>query len=215
MSPAAQRVPNAPLTAPAEDATGGATAQRPVGLTREQLHAISQARRQGRKIRRAAGVAALSGWTMAVFAFITLLGGLFSLVSLILGVGLSIVSYYELRGAKRLRAFDDTAPIHLGFNQIALCAIIVLYCSWGMWQAVFSPSPYDSYLAAGGDTAELIKPIDDLNRAITSAFYAFILCVTVVIQGLGALYYFTRRRHVVAYLRNTPEWVIGMLRIVA
>ena len=59
------------------------------------------------------------------------------------------------------------------------------------------------------------EPIYELNRAIMSAFYIFILCVSVVIQGCGALYYFTRRRHVVAYLRNTPEWVIGMLRIVA
>lgn len=214
MSPAAERVPDALLADPPEDATGGATGQRPVGLTREQLHAIAQARWQGRKISRAARVAAFSGWTMAVFAFITLLSGLFSFVSLMLGVGLSIVSYYELRGSKRLRALDDRAPILLGFNQIALLAIIVLYCSWGIWQAVFGPSPYDSYLAAGGDTAELIEPIYELNRAIMSAFYVFILCISVVIQGCGALYYFTRRRHLVAYLRNTPEWVIGMLRIV-
>ena len=129
MSRAAERVPDAPRAVPAEDATGGTPGQQHVGLTGEQLHAISQARWQGRKISRAAGVAAFSGWTMAVFAFITLLSGLFSFVSLMLGVGLSIVSYYELGGSKRLRALDDTAPILLGFNQIALLAIIVLYCS--------------------------------------------------------------------------------------
>ncbi|MHC4766382.1 MAG: hypothetical protein ACYTF2_14895 [Planctomycetota bacterium] len=86
-----------------------------MALTNEQLVAITQARRQGRKISRAATVAAVSGWTLAVFAFLTLLFGLFSLTSLLLGVGLGIVAYIELRGSRELRRFDETAPRRLGW----------------------------------------------------------------------------------------------------
>lgn len=185
------------------------------GLTTAQVEAIAHARRRGRKITRAAGVAAVSGWTMAVFAFITLLTGLFSIVSLLLGAGLGVVAYFELRGSRKLRDLDLTAPVHLGFNQIALGVLIILYCSWGVLQALVGPSPYDSYLAAGGDTARMIEPIDQLNRAIMSGFYAVLLCVSVVAQGCTALYYFTRRRHMIAYLRETPDWVVEMLRVVA
>ncbi len=182
-------------------------------LSREQLEAIAAARHRGRKISRAAGVAAFSGWTMAVFSFFSLLGGVFSLVSLALGAGLGIVAYVELKGSKRLRRFDDVAPYHLAFNQIALAGLIALYCGWGMWQAIFGPSPYESYLAQGGQTAEMIKGIDDLNRAITSVFYGFLLLVSVIVQGGTAFYYFTRKRHLLAYLRETPDWVLDALRV--
>ena len=184
-------------------------------LTPPQLQAIVHARRKGRKIDRAAAVAAFSGWTMAFFALITLLSGLFSLISLLLGLGLSVVAYIELRGSKRLKRLDDTAPRLLGFNQLALGAIVVLYCSWGLWQAVAGPGPYDSYLAAGGDTAELMEPIDRLHRAITSLFYTGLICVSVVAQGFASLYYFSRRRHMLEYVRNTPDWVVETLRLVA
>lgn len=186
-----------------------------MALTNEQLVAITQARRQGRKISRAATVAAVSGWTLAVFAFLTLLFGLFSLTSLLLGVGLGIVAYIELRGSRELRRFDETAPRRLGFNQIALGAMIVVYCAWGIWLAVAGPGPYDSYLAQGGDTADMIAPIDSLNRSITSAFYTLLICVSVVAQGCTSLYYFTRRRHIVAYVSKTPAWVIEALRVAA
>jgi hypothetical protein len=125
------------------------------------------------------------------------------------------VAYIELRGSRELRRFDETAPRRLGFNQIALGVMIVVYCGWSIWQAVTGPGPYDSYLAQGGDTAEMIEPIAQLHTAMTSAFYALLLCVSVVAQGCAALYHFTRRRHLIAYLRETPAWVVEAMRAVA
>ena len=184
-------------------------------LTAEQFTAIELARRQGRKISRAATVATVSGWTMGFFAFITLLTGFFSIVSLLLGAALAIVASIELRGAKMLRGLDERGPIHLGFNQIGLAIVVVLYCTWGIWYALAGPSPYDSYLAAGGDIAEMMEPIDKMNRALMTAFYVLVLGVSVVAQSCTSLYYFTRRHHLVRYLRQTPEWVVEMLRVVA
>jgi hypothetical protein len=162
--------------APGENAAAGATGGQGGALTHEQLAAITLARRQGRKISRAATVATISGWTLAFFAFISVLMGLFSLV---LGV------------------------------------MILFYCSWGIWQAVFGPGPYDSYYAEGGDTAEMIQSIDQLNRAMISAFYTVLICVSVIAQGFTSLYYFSRRRHMIAYLTKTPAWVIEALRVAA
>jgi hypothetical protein len=209
--PASPTHPAGPTPIAATGATGGATG----ALTREQLAAFTQARVRGRKISRAATVAAVSGWTLAFFAFISLIGGVFSLTSLLLGVGLGIMAHLELRGSKGLRRFDETAPRRLAFNQIAIGAMIVVYCGWSIWEAVAGPGPYDSYLAQGGDTAEMIEPIAQLHTAMTSAFYALLICVSVVAQGCAALYHFTRRRHLIAFLRETPAWVVDALRAVA
>jgi hypothetical protein len=34
----------------------------------------------------------------------------------------------------------------------------------------------------------------------------------VVFQGVNAIYYFTRRRHVEAYIAQTPEWIRDLQR---
>jgi hypothetical protein len=213
-----EAAPASPPAAPAQTGdTGaaGATGSQGGALTQEQLVAITLARRQGRKVSRAATVATISGWTLAFFSFISVLMGLFSLVSLLLGVGLGIVAYFELKGAKGLRQLDDAAPRRLGINQIALGVMIAVYCCWGIWMAVLGPGPYDSYYASGGDTAEMIQSIDRLNRAMTTAFYTLLICVCVIAQGCTSWYYFTRRRHMIAYLTKTPAWVIEALRVAA
>ena len=71
------------------------------GLTAEQMQTIQLARTNGRKVTRAARVATFSGWTMATFAAITLLSGLFSLPALLLGIGMAIVAKIELSARER------------------------------------------------------------------------------------------------------------------
>ncbi len=186
-----------------------------LALTPEQLGAIGLARHQGRKIGRAASVATFSGWSMACFAGLTLLSGLFSLPALLLGIGMSVIAYIELRGARRLRRFDLGAPRQLGLNQIALGVLLFGYGLWGLLNALFGPSPYEQYLAAGGQMAEVIAPIEHLNRAIGVLFYALVILCGVFAPAGAAVYYFSRRRHLVAYLKNTPQWVIDTLRLAA
>lgn len=40
-----------------------------------------------------------------------------------------------------------------------------------------------------------------------------VILVSVLFQGLNAIYYFTRRKHVDAYVQNTPEWVLNLNRL--
>lgn len=195
------RAPEQPAAAPPGDG----------GISPEQLQAITTARHQGRRITRAAMVASISGWTMAVFGAISLLGGVFSLPSLLLGVGLCVVAFVELRGAGRVRALDLAAPRALALNQLGLLVMVIAYATWGIVTAMVGPGPYDEQLAAGGPLARSLAPIDNMTRVITVAFYAAVIAGSVVAQGVAAAYYFSRRRHMTAYLGKTPKWVVETL----
>jgi hypothetical protein len=158
-------------------------------------------------------VAAVSGWTLTVFAALTLLCGLFSASALLPGAGLAVLAWLELRGSRRLRLFDLSAPCRLGWNQIALATLIAACGVWGIVSAVTGASPYESQLAAGGPVAEALQPIDRLQRVLTVLFYAVVIVFSLLTQGGLSAYYFTRRRHLSAYLSNTPSWIVDMLRV--
>ncbi len=181
-------------------------------ISPEQLHAIAIARRRGRKISRAAGVAAFSGWTLAFFGAVSLLSGLFSLPAFLLGLGLCAVAFVELRGAKGLRAIDLAAPRRLALNQLGLVVVVTAYAGWNIVQALVGPGPYDVHLAAGGPIAETLAPIDRLTRLLTVSFYAALIGGSVIAQGCASVYYFSRRGHMRAYLQSTPKWVVETLR---
>ncbi len=200
------------------DGRTGATSPGPDGpaaFAPEQLQALAIARQRAAKISRAAIVAALSGWTMAFFAAITFLSGLFSWPALLIGAALGVIAYVELRGSRGLRRFDLEAPRWLGYNQIALGVLLVAYGAWGLVHALVAASPYESYLAAGGQVAEILEPIDRLNRTITAIVYLAVILGGMAAPAFGSVYYFTRRRHIVAYLEQTPDWIVETLRIAA
>jgi hypothetical protein len=185
-----------------------------LGLSAEQMQALQAARRDGRRITRAAGVAAFSGWTMATFAFITLLSGIFSLPALLLGIGMTGSAWVELKGSKQLRRLDTGAPVRLGFNQIALAVMLALYGGWGIFAALTGPGPYDAQIAAGGEMADMFRPIAALHMLVTVVVYGGVIIGAFIATTCTALYYFTRRRHIEAHLRRTPEWVVETLRAV-
>ena len=152
---------------------------------------------------------------MAFFAAITFLSGLFSWPALLIGAALGVIAYVELRGSKGLRRFDLEAPRWLGYNQMALGVLLVAYGAWGLVHALVAASPYESYLAAGGPVAEMLEPIDRLNRTITAIVYLAVILGGIAAPAFGSVYYFTRRRHIVAYLEQTPDWIVETLRIAA
>ena len=128
---------------------------------------------------------------------------------------LGVIAYVELRGSRGLRRFDLEAPRRLGYNQIALGVLLVAYGAWGLVGALVAASPYESYLAAGGQVAEMLEPIDRLNRTITAIVYLAVILAGMAAPAFGSVYYFTRRRHIVAYLEQTPDWIVETLRIAA
>lgn len=187
----------------------------PAAIAPEQIHALTTARLRARKVVRAANTAAFSGWTCAVFAVITLLLGIFSLPSFLLGLGLGAAALIELRCGKSLRRFDVRAPRTLALNQIALWFVLTAYSGWCIFTAITAPGMYDDYIRQGPEMAATLEPLGRLHTAVTVGFYCAVILISLVAQGCMALYYITRRRHVEAYLRSTPQWAVAALRAAA
>lgn len=183
-------------------------------LAPEHHRELALAGQRAKKIRRAAGVAALNGWITAVLAFCSAPFALFGMTGALVTLGLSAVAYNEFRGRKRLLQFDPSGASVLGWNQVGLLAMIVLYCLWMIYAGLNGMNSLSSELRAQPELAHALGSIDveQLYKSLVLAIYGIVLALSVVFQGLNAFYYFTRRGHVEAYLRETPQWVLDLQR---
>jgi len=167
-----------------------------------------------RKARRAAAVAAVSGWSMAAFAGLTMLGVLFgSTESLVVSLALGAAAWNELRGGAMLRRLDPRGAARLGWNQVALGVLIVGYAAWSLATA----SPASTLEAMGGTTGDpaMDAMITDLTRTASVVLYGAVALAGTVVTGLMALYYFTRGRIVRRAVEQTQDWVVEAVRAAA
>ena len=132
----------------------------------------------------------------------------------IVSVGLCAIGVVEYLGSRRMRLADPSAARLLGANQLCFLGLIALYCAWQMIS--FSPQrARDAVLSEDArsmlrDLPELEKTVSGIDRVaplITYAFYGMVVFLSVLCQGGLALYYFTRRRRLEAFSRETPAWL--------
>ena len=176
-------------------------------LTPEQQQALDDAQQRAKAFLGASRMAALNGWTLAFFAGVSLLVGLFSFTSFVMGIALGVIARNELVGRQRLRAFDPDGLDLLWRNQIGLMAVIVAYCAWSMYRSVAAPDPELAALTQflGSGTGELITQL-------TIVLYASVLVASIVYQGWNARYYFVRKGRLEAHVHDTPAWVLEVQR---
>jgi hypothetical protein len=172
---------------------------------------LSAARDRAKTIRKAARVAAFNGWTTAAVAALSAMFLLFDHSSLAIAVtlALSIVTYNEFRGRKRLLNFDPSAATLLGRNQLGLLAMIVAYCLCMLSRS--SSEAVGALSAQMQSTAErellnMAGDLESLYKTATLALYGGVIVLSVLFQGGNAVYYFTRRRHVEDFIAETPQW---------
>ncbi len=183
----------------------------PGPLSGEHLQALADARVRAKKVRRAAGVATVSGWTVAFFALCTMLGAVFGdLASLAMGVGLGVVAFNELRGARMLRRFDASGARLLGYNQLLLAVLVVSYAGWSMWRELRAGLLSSHAESTGDPNTDAL--INSLRTSLTYGIYGLIAVAGLFGPGLTAWYYFTRAKLVRRVLAETPAWVIEALR---
>ena len=202
----------APLPPVAADPVGGP-------LLPEHLQQLAQANQRAAKLRKAGGVALFNAVTVGIFAGASLLFALVSplfgewdLLALAMGLGFAAVAWNEFRGRKLIRGFDPRGPGVLGWNQLGLMGLLIGYCAWQIAKAWFGPNPYAEAIERGPMLASTLGPLGDLYKTLTIVVYGAVIAGTVLFQGLNALYYFTRRKHLVAYLDETPPWVVQLQR---
>ncbi len=182
-------------------------------LSAQELAQLGAAAVAMRRLRRAASVARFDGWTIGIFAFLTFLCGMTDAVNIVLAIAMGTVAAVELRGAAGLTRLEPRAARMLGFNQLALGTVLLVY---GGWRLV---------VVARGGVAELlgewVAPVEELvgcaemhrlARNFAYLLYSSLCLIAILGQGGMALYYFSRAKVVEAYLTATPEWVLEMQR---
>lgn len=187
-------------------------------LTQEHHRELALAAGRAKRIRKVARVAAFNGWTIGIFAAVSAPFVLFSfsMAGFFVTVGLAIIAYNEFQGRKRLLRFDPSSSTLLGWNQVALLALIIVYCLWMLFSGLTGAGPFAAEIKANPEiTAALgsLGNFDSLYKVIVVAFYGTVIVLSAIFQGLNALYYFTCRKHVEAYVQETPDWVLDLQRM--
>jgi len=186
----------------------GATAPGP--LSPQDIREVAEAQRRGRKVLKAAGVAAFNGWACAIVAALAVPFALGSIPAALTALALGAVARNEFRGRKMLLRFDPRGPRLLGWNQIGLLAVIVLYCLWHIYDGLTGPTLADQH----PDLKLVLGSLASLERNLTLGLYGSIIVVSAIAQGLTARYYFSRLTHLRGYLGQTPPWIVDLHRSV-
>jgi len=188
-------------------------------LTAEQLDQLAHAKLRAKKVRKAGCVAMANGYTLAVFsggsflfAVASVMFGELDVIGLVMGVGLALVAWNEFRGRAMLLRFELRGCRVLGWNQLGLMAMVIGYAAWMLGKALWGANPYEDAMAREATLTGPLGSIGQLYKTISLAIYCGLIAGTLIFQGLNSLYYFTRRKHVEAYLRKTPEWVVELQR---
>ncbi len=185
-------------------------------LTQEHHRELAVANERAKKIRRAAGVAAFNGWTIGIFAVLSAPFAPFSIAGFLVTVGLSVIAYNEFRGRKRLLQFDPSSPALLGWNQVGFLTLIAGYCLWMLFVNLAGTGPFAAEMAANPELKAALGSLDkfdSLFEGVVVAIYGSVIVLSAIFQGLNAFYYFTRRKHMNAYLQKTPRWVLDLQRM--
>ena len=174
---------------------------------------IRQAARRRRAIGGAARTALVSSVVSLLVGFVYLpLACLWpSWDGILVAAGVCVVGLVEYKGYRRMRRADPSAARFLGRNQLAFLGLILFYCVVQLVTftpekakaASLSPEAW-SQLEAMPDT---MKDINRWMSLATYGFYGLLIVLSVLSQGGLSLYYFTRRRHLEDFHRQTPPWV--------
>ena len=187
-----------------------------VPLDADQLRVLGETRRLGKKLRLARGVAMTNVVSLAFLASSTLVLGVFSLTLSPVGVALAALAYNEERGRRLLVAVDPRAPRRLALNQLALLALVLVYCVWNAHAAWTGPDPLDALASQSDSLSETLREVSSQTgesfgelgkwaRMAALIVYGVVLAVSAVVQGLTAFYYHSLRATVVAFAA-APAW---------
>ncbi len=193
----------------------------------QKQQAIQTARRRARPIRRAAGVATFDAWMTAIFAACTLLyfavsaAFAFSPLALVVGVALAAIAYNSFMGAGELKRFDLRGAKRLGINQLAFFGLIAGYCTVRIVTALMANNKeiealkqylVEMYNLTNTASQMSVDEIEQMVRLVIAGIYAAVIVASLLVQGLTALYYFTRAKHIRRFKQQTPDWVAEVLQ---
>jgi hypothetical protein len=184
-------------------------------LTLEHRQEFALARQRAKTIRKAAAIASFNAWATALVAALSVPFAFFSWSGLVTTVALCLVAGNEFRGRRRLLQFEPSAAAILGWNQLGLLALIVAYCVWSMYTSLHGAGSVTAQLEAFSDVDSALGALDGVDALVQHlvvVLYGSVIVLSIVCQGLNALYYFTRRKYVETYVAETPAWIRELQR---
>jgi hypothetical protein len=161
-------------------------------------------------------VAQVNGIVTGLLAVLSAPFALFGITGLVVTVALAVIAYNEFRGRRKLLRFEPAATAILGWNQLGLLTLIVGYCSWMIYRGLTGPSSLAAIIEAIPELESAFGSPGDaeqLQKLLVVVVYGLVIALSLFIQGLNAAYYFTRRKFVEAYLKETRAWVLEVQRI--
>ncbi len=184
-------------------------------LDEAQWQMLRDAQVRRKAVLKAAGVAKFSACTMLIMAGLGVMSLAMdhSIESVVIVVAITVMGLIELSGAKRIAAAVPSAARDLGFNQLALLALIVIYCvvqmvTFSARGSSFLVSPEFRQTMTQLPSLEAMgEKLDSLAPLLVCGFYGLVILLSVLFQGGLALYYFSRRKVIQSFLNETPEWV--------
>lgn len=188
--------------------------QQPSPLDEAQLSTLAQTRAVRRKLRFASFIAASNVFGLGVCAVFSLAFGLFDSSLSPIGLALGALAWNEERGRRQLHAADVRAPRRLAQNQIALFAVVLVYCAYSAYAAWTGPSVVDALLLGHPELPDVLgeasggASVDEMSqwgRTAALFVYGAIAAGSLIVQGLTAWYYASLRPTVEA-LAATPRW---------
>ena len=180
-------------------------------LTAEHLAEIATARKLSAGLRRAVSVGQIDGWSIGVFGVITLLTSIGSMPGMVLGTGMAVLAFLQLKAAGRLSQLDEAAPGILARNQIILGTLLFLYGSISLWGAINNPAPLSSSSTEmGPEIAQMLAPYEEMAQVMYEALYVGVMALSIIGPGLTAMYYYRQGKHIAAYRLSTPPWLLSL-----
>lgn len=189
-------------------------------LSTDQLREIEDARGRWGRVRRVVTVSRASTGLLGFTAGIFLLIGIGSPEYAVLGMLLAGVAAVEYLGGEKLRKADPRGAVLLAWNQALLIGLAGVYC---FYKGFVEPPPppseleqlFGSAMVQDGLRQWRIQGTEALvqnKEPMRKLMWAVSALGVLLTQGVLALYYFSRRRVVEAYLRATPAWVVEVQR---
>jgi hypothetical protein len=193
-------------------------------ISEPQLQALHDAETAARRFAFAPKLATWNGVGMLLGAALSLILAVFDHALLLSAAVLGASGWFELSAGKRLREYDPTAPLKLALNQIVLMVLVVGYSLLKLRAAWTGQASLVSELAQHPELAAVIEQLNDpsVARGIESfsqmyrwgvvAVYSALISIALIVQGGAAAYYWSRRKHLTAFLASTPDWVLEFMR---
>jgi hypothetical protein len=187
-------------------------------ISEAQLIEIARGEEREKKLSFAGKLATFNGIFVGLFAFVAFASGIFDGTSLILALPLAAIAFVELGGSKQLARYERKGLVMLTYNQAALIAVVGVYSLVQIRTAMTHPNPLGQLITESAELSEVLgaegvgSDFDELYRSVTTMFYTVVIIVTALSQGACALYYWTRLKHLDAFLAQTPAWVVEWLR---